>query len=186
MTDLESALLEAVSALESCGLPYMLIGGLAVTAWGEARSTLDVDLSVWAGARGLREAVECLSRRMHPRPADPERFVEQTHVLPLQSKNGVRVDVIFGALELQREAVGRAVPKPIAGRSIPVATIEDLLITKLVSEREKDLGDARALLRRFGKSLDRDYLLPKLEELAEALSRPEILTVFHAETGGTS
>jgi hypothetical protein len=40
-----------------------------------------------------------------------------------------------------------------------------------------------ALLRRFGPSLDRTYLLPKLEELAEALSRPGILTLFRQNAG---
>jgi hypothetical protein len=54
---------------------------------------------------------------------------------------------------------------------------------KLVSEREKDLADARALLRRFGKSLDQIYLLPKLQELSEALSRPDILQIFKQYTG---
>ncbi|HLX46658.1 MAG TPA: hypothetical protein VKR43_24585 [Bryobacteraceae bacterium] len=49
---------------------------------------------------------------------------------------------------------------------------------KLISEREKDLADARAPVRRFGKTLDRQYLLPKLQELAEALGRPDILATF--------
>jgi hypothetical protein len=39
MTDLESALVEVTSALDQIRVPYMLIGGLAVSSWGEARST---------------------------------------------------------------------------------------------------------------------------------------------------
>jgi hypothetical protein len=61
---------------------------------------------------------------------------------------------------------------------IPVASVEDLLFMKLLSTREKDRADAVALVRRHGKSLDRDYLLPKLKEAAEALDRPEILDWF--------
>ena len=45
MTALESALLEAVGILDRIGIPYMLIGGLAVSLWGEPRSTLDI--TVW-------------------------------------------------------------------------------------------------------------------------------------------
>jgi hypothetical protein len=41
MTPLESAVVEVASVLESCSTPYMLIGGLAVSAWGEPRATLD-------------------------------------------------------------------------------------------------------------------------------------------------
>jgi hypothetical protein len=70
------------------------------------------------------------------------------------------------------------VPKQIAGRTIPVASVEDLILVELISERPKDITDARMLLRRFEKTLDREYLEPKLEERAEALARPDILAAF--------
>ena len=35
MTQLETALVEITSFLDRSGLPYMLIGGLAVAMWGE-------------------------------------------------------------------------------------------------------------------------------------------------------
>ena len=102
-------------------------------------------------------------------------------MLPLESRAGVRLDVVFGVLPIQRDAILRGVIKPIAGRVIPVASVEDLVVMKLVSERQKDLDDARALLRRFRKTIDRDYLAPLLTELAEALSQPGILSIFHDE-----
>jgi len=43
------------------------------------------------------------------------------------------------------------------------------------------VDDARALLRRFQKTLDREYLAPLLTELSEALSQPGILAIFHGE-----
>ena len=178
MTELEDALLEAASALESCKLPYMLIEGLAVAAWGHARATLDVNLSVWAESDRLPETVACVCNHMAAKVNDPLRFVEDTRVLPLQSREGVRIDVIFGVLPLQREALGRAVTKEIAGRAVPVASIEDLLIMKLISERQKDRLDAEALVSRASNMIDRAYLLPKLEALAEALGRPDMLTMF--------
>ena len=52
---------------------------------------------------------------------------------------------------------------------------------KLVSERQNDADDARALLRRCGKTLDRSYRAPKIEELAEGLARPDILSIFRSE-----
>ena len=45
MSNLDGALAEAAEVLEACSIPYVLIGGLAVAAWGEPRSTLDVPLS---------------------------------------------------------------------------------------------------------------------------------------------
>src|SRR5215469_15858527 len=106
MTDIEEALQEVAAALEACSLPYMLIGGLAVSAWGVARSTLDVDITVWAEPGELNKAIACLSARVHSDIADALSFVEQRRVLPLQSRRGIRIDVIFGVLALQRESIG--------------------------------------------------------------------------------
>jgi hypothetical protein len=52
---------------------------------------------------------------------------------------------------------------------------------KLASERPKDIQDSRALLRRFRKAIDRDYLEPRLKELADGLARPDILTIYQEE-----
>lgn len=41
MTEIEAALAELASVLEGLGVPYALIGGLAVSLRGEARATLD-------------------------------------------------------------------------------------------------------------------------------------------------
>ena len=40
MTELETALVELATALEEFGLPFVLIGGLAVSLSGEPRGTL--------------------------------------------------------------------------------------------------------------------------------------------------
>jgi hypothetical protein len=179
MTELEAALLEVAGALDGCELPYVLIGGLAVAVLGEPRSTLDVDVSVWTEPEGLLAAVECLSARLRPLPANPQDFVRERRVLPVITSSGVRADIVFSSLAVESETIRRGVRKQVAGRDIRVASVEDMLLMKLVSEREKDFADAKALLRRFGKSLDRAYLLPKLQELSEALSRPDILQIFH-------
>ena len=47
MTKLEAALVEVASLLQDLSIPYMLIGGLAVSILGEARATLDADFSLW-------------------------------------------------------------------------------------------------------------------------------------------
>jgi hypothetical protein len=52
---------------------------------------------------------------------------------------------------------------------------------KLISERLKDLEDARHLICRFRRTLDRDYVEPKLLELSEAFARQDILDIFRRE-----
>jgi hypothetical protein len=183
MTELERALAEVAAALEHCHLAYMLIGGLAVASTGEPRATLDVDISAWVDPAKIRESADCLCRQLRPIPGDPFAFVEKRRVLPVMTSMQVRADIVFASMPVEREAIRRAVMKPLAGRLIPVASVEALLIMKLICERQKDLSDARALLRRFRTSLDLSYLMPKLEELAEALAQPDILETVRIELG---
>jgi len=52
---------------------------------------------------------------------------------------------------------------------------------KLMSERGKDLEDARRLIRRLRATLDRGYLEPRLKELAEALAQADIMQIYESE-----
>ncbi len=174
MTPLEAAVGEAAAVLESLSIPYMLIGGLAVSLWGEPRATLDADLTVWVEPEDLASVVGVLSKRLTARVSDPEAFVRRTRVLPMTSAQGVRVDLIFATLPWEKQAIRRARIMEVSGTAVRVASVEDLILMKAVSDRQKDSDDVRALCRRHGRTLDRDYLEPRLRELAEALGRDDL------------
>jgi len=157
---------------------------LAVSLWGEPRTTLDLDLTIWVEPEDLDQTVFRLCERLRSLSGDPVSFVRQTRVLPLRTSQDVRADLIFGALPYERQAIERARPREVAGKPIMVASVEDLILMKLVSERQKDLEDGRRLLRRFGDTLDRAYLEPRLTELAEGLGRPEILRILREGMSG--
>jgi hypothetical protein len=174
MTPIEEALAGITAFFDELSIPYMLIGGLAMAAWGEPRATLDVDLSVWIEPDRQESTLKRLFGSFQALPRDPFRFASEARVCPLLSSNGVRIDVVLGVLPFERDAIARARTLAIGGRSVRVASVEDLLLMKLVSERPRDREDAERLLRRFGGTLDREYLMPLLENLADALGRPEI------------
>jgi hypothetical protein len=144
MTKLEAALLEVAAVLQELTIPYMLIGGLATGIWGEGRSTLDADFSLWV---------------------EPENVP----------------DLVFASRQAERNVIARAVPKIIHGFTIMVASVEDLIWMKLISERQKDIDDATRLLRRFARTLDRSYLEPRLREISEGFARADILEIYHQE-----
>lgn len=178
MTPLEEALLKAARFFQEEGIPYMLVGGLANAVWGEPRATVDVDFTVWVEEARLGEVVGRIARVFSPLPEDPVAFVQQTRVLPVESEHGVRVDVIFGLLPFEREALGRSVSVEIAGFSVQVVSPEDLVLMKILSERGQDLEDARAVIRRQRGRLDLDYLRPRVQELARLLDKPGIYERF--------
>lgn len=53
----------------------------------------------------------------------------------------------------------------VGGVPIRVASVEDLILMKLISERPKDLADAKRSLRRYGPTLDGPYLDLSLSSL---------------------
>jgi hypothetical protein len=95
-------------------------------------------------------------------------------VLPLESEDGVPIDVVFGALEFERQAIRRSVEVLVAGTPIQFCYPEDLILYKIISERERDLKDARGVVLRRLKTLDLAYLEPMILELSKALEKPEI------------
>jgi hypothetical protein len=178
MSAQERALDELVAALEDAGLPYMIVGGQANAVWGQPRATLDIDVTVWA--EGRSDAVATVASRFRPLVGDPAAFVRDTRVLPLESRDGVRIDVIFGMLPFEQEAIARARSVRIGRRDVRVCSAEDLVLMKIVSERPRDLDDARGVVVRRLLDLDLDYLEPRVRELAALLDRPEIGRLWEA------
>lgn len=126
--------------------------------------------------------VAAICSKLRPLPPDPLAFAHHRRVLPVLSKGGVRIDIVLAAIPVEHEIIRRAVPRSIGGVHAMVARVDDLVCMKLISEREKDRNDAVRLLRRHRASLPLDELGARIAELAEALSMPDILDVFHRET----
>jgi predicted nucleotidyltransferase len=174
VTSQEEALASLARLLEQHQLDYMVIGGLANAVWGEPRATLDIDVTIAAETSDTLRIVTALENEFRVLASDPVSFVGETRVLPLESRSGVRVDLIFGLLPFEREAVARARSVEVAGGEIRFCTPEDLILLKIISRREQDLTDVQGILRRRFRDLDLDYLEPRIKELSTLLTRPEI------------
>jgi predicted nucleotidyltransferase len=175
MTPLDRAVHDITQVLESVHIEYAIIGGIANAVWGEPRATIDVDVTVSVDEEDLAKRIATIGARFRPAVSDPVAFVQQTRVLPLDTRDGVRIDVIFALLPFELDAIRRASRVSIAGRMVHVVTAEDLVLMKIISERPRDLADAEAIVRRRAKELDRGYLEPRVRELATALERESIL-----------
>jgi hypothetical protein len=174
MSNLEQTLIELASKLKEGGISYMVIGGIANAVWGEPRVTLDIDVTIWVPVSEASKIVSLLETVCRPLVPDPADFVQRTSVLPMQAKSDVRIDLIFGSLPFEKEAIERTVEVEVSETSVRFATPEDLIITKIVSERQRDADDVRAILSRQRSRLDFTYLDPRIRELSGVLERPEI------------
>ena len=73
-TRLRRPLNAAISILDGLGIPYAIVGGLAVSAWGVLRSTRDVDLYAELGASVRPTVLEELSKHDFDVPAMEEEL----------------------------------------------------------------------------------------------------------------
>lgn len=152
-----------VEALDRAGVAYMVTGSLASGYHGETRSTQDVDLVVDPSPDALDRFVESL---------DPDRFYVGDHRGALDRRamfnviditNGWKFDLIVRrARPFSAEEFGRRKAAMIDGLDVPVASAEDIVLSKLEwskqSRSDRQRADVVAVVRANRDTLDRAYL----------------------------
>ena len=153
------------------GIPYMIIGGQAVLLYGEPRLTKDIDITLGVGVEKLpviKEIVRALGLSMES--DDVDTFVKDTMVLPVaDQKSGIRVDFVFSFSPFERAAIERA--KEVRYDDVPVhfASLEDLVIHKVVAGRARDIEDVRSVLLK-NPGYDKEYIRSWLSDFDKAIS----------------
>ena len=161
-----SVLEQIARTLGAAAIPYMVIGGQAVLLYGEPRLTKDVDVTLGVDLDGLAEILLLIEQMQFDLLVDPETFTRQTMVLPCQDPGtGVRVDFIFSFSAFEREALRRVNGVLINDTEVCFASIEDLIIHKMVAGRPRDLEDVKSVLNR-----NPDIDLPYLRHWLQAFS----------------
>ena len=168
----QTLLAKLAQALDSAGIPYMVIGGQAVLLHGEPRLTRDIDITLGVDASKLSMVRAAMAGiNLSPSVSDVETFVRSTNVLPVtDSATGIRVDLIFSFTPYESEAIRRAVGVVFGIATVRFATVEDLIIHKLVAGRARDIEDVVGLLARH-PSLDEPYLTRWLASFRDIVHR---------------
>lgn len=176
MNALKKALSIIVRWIESKNIHYMVIGGIAKSLYGIPRVTYDIDIKVsFESSRDIKGFIEELSEIACILPKEPDRFIQETNVLPVEVEN-VKVDFVFAELPYEIEAIQRSLLKDIFGVRMKVCTPEDLIIHKAISTRSKDWSDIEDIIDTQRESLDWDYLLAHCRDLSEFLNDPSVYT----------
>jgi hypothetical protein len=81
----------------------------------------------------------------------------------------------------REEFIARARAVNIGGVLVPVLSPEDLIVTKVLAGREKDLEDIRGILRERGAELDLARMRSLLRLLEEALGQSDLLPLLEAQ-----
>jgi len=168
----EQLLKKIAQALDKGGIPYMIIGGQAVLLYGEPRLTRDIDIILAITSEKL-DLVLGLAKGIGLRPlVDPENFTRKAMVLPCQyPKADIRVDFIFSFSPYERRGLERVRTVKIGGVRIKFASLEDLIIHKVIAGRPRDLEDVRSILIK-NPGADLGHIRHWLAEFAASLEEP--------------
>jgi hypothetical protein len=175
-------LADLVAALAILDVHWYVFGAQAVAIHGRPRLTQDVDVTVDLRDESRKHLIETLSAGGFVlRTGADDDFIAKTRVLPLRhTASGGQLDLVLAGTNLEREFAARAKPFVLAGVSVPVITPEDLLVTKLLSTRGKDIEDARTIVAACRKSLDRDRVIATLRLLEQAIDSSDLVRQFKA------
>ncbi len=163
--DLDGTLEDIAAHLDAAGIPYMVVGSIAAAMHGRARSTMDVDIVIEPTAASLKAFVERLPDAAYY--VSPEAAVDalkrrsQFNVLDLRS--GWKVDLMIRkARPFSIEEFARRSARTSFGRTVVVASIEDVIVAKLewarMGSSERQLEDCRALVGLAAAGLDVAYV----------------------------
>jgi hypothetical protein len=176
MSDLIEAALEVQQFFRRRRWRFCIIGGLAVTRWGEPRTTQDVDVSLFTGFGDEEKFVDRLLSQFTGRIPNARQFALEHRVLLCQASNGVAVDVSLAALPFEEQIIARASRFRYAPKvTLVTASAEDLVVLKAFADRDKDWLDIRGVIARQRDKLDWELIHRELKVLCDLKDDPSPL-----------
>jgi hypothetical protein len=175
-------LADLAAALAPTGAQWYVFGAQAALIWGRPRLTTDVDVTVRFGAatQQLVRALETHGFTLRVEATDA--FIRQTRVIPLEHHaSGLGLDVVLAGPGLEDLFIERAVPVDVGGTPIPFISPEDLITTKILAGRPKDIDDVRGVLAERGDRLDMQRIRETLALVEQALGQSDLLPVLERE-----
>lgn len=174
MNALFAAAKEVCDFMKARRWKFCVIGGLAVQRWGELRTTLDADLTLFTGFGDEEKFVDALLARFPARTPESRNLALLRRVLLVRATNGKDVDIALGGFPFEKEMIRRATPFEFArGVVLPTCSADDLFVMKVFAARGKDLHDAETIAIR--QKLDCGYILRHLKPLCELKETPELV-----------
>jgi hypothetical protein len=157
--------------LEATGIPYMIAGSVGSTFHGEPRTTNDVDVVIDPTPEQLERLVQALAADHYVSPeAAREALSRRSMFNIIDFGSGWKADLILRKdRPFSREEFLRRKAVPVAGRSLWMASPEDVILSKLewakITPSERQLRDALGVAVNQWSHLDQDYLRHWAREL---------------------
>jgi len=154
-------LLDVLDLLTDLGIPYAVIGALAVSYYGIPRSTTDADVAIWLTGTGksdrdLTKDLTAAGYRTELKRADIDDPI--VGAIIAEDEHQDRVDLRLGVRGMDPEAVSRCVTASLLDSSVRIIAGEDLIAMKIFAGGFKDTEDVQGILEVSGHLLNLDLL----------------------------
>lgn len=151
----EPAFDELLRRLVAADVDFIVVGGLAVGAWGVVRGTKDVDVVVAPEVENLKRVAEVAvaagghvqqGEALLGTPVSIAAALTAGEQVPIETDLG-RLDVVQGleGVPSYEELRSRASETEILGVTVAVCSIDDLKAMKRAAGRTRDLADLEDL-----------------------------------------
>lgn len=192
--DYEEFVKLVIAALDAAGVPYLIGGAVATWAWGEPRTTMDLDLVVDIPLEAIHRLSKELEQRGMLVPAEIvlDNILEKRADIPLNAihiHSGYKADLylVREGDELRASAFARR-QKVDLGEGLGELFLhspEDLIIYKVwyysLSQQTKHANDISGILKALGAELDYTYIEGWLNKKGLSSWWSELLTRIRAE-----
>jgi predicted nucleotidyltransferase len=146
---------ELLKRLADAGVEFVLVGGLAVNAWGVVRGTKDVDVVVAPELANLKRVAKvAVAAGGHVQKGEALLGSPPSIAAALASGEQVAIETDLGRLDVVQGLEGvpsyaelreRASEAEVLGVSVAVCSVEDLRAMKRAAGRTRDLADLEDL-----------------------------------------
>ena len=146
---------------------------------GFPRTTADLDLTIDLGALTPRALVSELSKAGFSPRFDDDEFIALTRVIPVVHRGTkLPIDLVIAGPGLEQQFLDEVQLQRVGARRVPVLSPENLIVTKLLAARPKDLEDVRELIASRASSLDHRRIEELLTLLEQALDQSDLVPLY--------
>ena len=171
----KAGLLRILKVFRRLDIPFALVGGYAVAAWGVVRATRDIDFLAAVSSDRTIELVRELGKAGYKADyrigdeIDPVQGVIRLE--PTATADTEPVEIILGIRKMPAGIFKRARRIPFLGLEVPVTSPEDLIVLKCLAAGPVDLEDARTIFKIMNKKMDMEYLKSEFKRCRLSLEK---------------
>jgi len=167
MRRIEEVIRDITKILGEEEVNYVIVGGIAVAAWGNIRTTRDVDIMFFINEKDADKLEEALKKEKFSIQAEDIRAAlkERSHFTIFDDLSEYYIDGKGIYSGNDRLTLERRRKVSLADFEFYVAAPEDLIANKLLFGSEQDVKDAEGIYARQFDNLDMAYLEERCEGL---------------------